>query len=51
MEMVEAYKEGNLHKLYAIQYQSLTSFEFRALAIRKVVTNKGRNTPGVDNVL
>jgi RNA-directed DNA polymerase len=49
--MVEAYREGNLIKLRNIQYQSMMSFEFRAYAIRKVVSNSGKNTPGVDNIL
>jgi hypothetical protein len=50
-KIVEAYKEGNLTKLHNIQYQSMMSFEFRAFAVRKVVTSSGRNTPGIDNVL
>jgi hypothetical protein len=49
--MVEAYKEGNLNKLYDIQYQSIMSFEFRAYAVRKVASNDGRKTSGVDNAL
>jgi hypothetical protein len=49
--MVEAYKEGSLTKLRDIQYQSMMSFEFRAFAIRRVVSNSGRNTPGIYNIL
>lgn len=49
--MVEAYKEGNLTKLHKLQYQAVMSFAFRAYAVRKVVTNSGKNTPGVDNIL
>jgi RNA-directed DNA polymerase len=50
-KIVEAYKEGNLTKLHSIQYKSMMSFEFRAYATRKVTTNEGRNTPGVDKIL
>jgi hypothetical protein len=49
--MVEAYKEGNLSKLHKLQYQALMSFEFRAYAVRKVVSNNGRKTPGIDKIL
>jgi RNA-directed DNA polymerase len=49
--MVEAYKEGNLSKLHNLQYQAVMSFEFRSYSVRKVVTNNGKNTPGVDNIL
>jgi RNA-directed DNA polymerase len=50
-KMVEAYKKGNLTKLYELQYQAVMSFEFRSYSVRKVVTNDGKNTPGVDNIL
>jgi RNA-directed DNA polymerase len=49
--MVEAYREGNLIKLHKLQYQAMMSFEFRYYAVRKVTSNKGRNTPGVDKIL
>jgi hypothetical protein len=49
--MVEAYKEGNLPKLHKLQYKASMSFEFRAYSIRKVCSNNGSKTPGVDNVL
>jgi RNA-directed DNA polymerase len=50
-KMVEAYKEENLNKLHSLQYQAIMSFEFRAYAIRKVTSNDGRKTPGIDNIL
>jgi len=40
-KMVEAYKKGNLTKLYELQYQAVMSFEFRSYSVRKVVTNDG----------
>jgi RNA-directed DNA polymerase len=49
--MVVACKEENYRKLHRIQYKAAMSFEFRAYAIRKTCTNKGRKTPGIDNVL
>jgi RNA-directed DNA polymerase len=49
--MLEAYKEGNFSKLHNLQYKAIMSFEFRAVAVRKVVSNKGRNTPGVDKII
>lgn len=51
MEMVVAYRKGDLDKVYKLQYKLITSFEGRALAVRRVVTNKGRHSPGVDNIL
>lgn len=50
-KMVEAYKERNFRKLHKLQYKAVMSFEFRAYAIRKTCSNKGRKTPGIDNVL
>jgi len=50
-QMVEAYKEGNLRKLHRLQYEAVMSFEFRAYSVRKVCSNNGRKTPGVDNIL
>jgi RNA-directed DNA polymerase len=49
--MIEAYKEGNYSKLHNLQYRAIMSFEFRAVAVRKVVSNNGRNTSGVDKVI
>jgi RNA-directed DNA polymerase len=49
--MVVAYRKKNLKEVYKLQYKILTSFEGRALSVRKVTTNDGKNTPGVDNVV
>ena len=51
LEMVEAYKEGNLRKLHKLQYKALMSFEFRTYSVRKVCSNDGRKTPRVDKIL
>jgi RNA-directed DNA polymerase len=49
-KMVVAYLEGDLKKMFKIQYKLLFSFEARALAVRSVVTNEGRKTPGIDGI-
>ena len=41
--------KGDLKAVYNIQRSLIQSFEARALAVRKVVTNSGGKTPGVDN--
>lgn len=38
-------------EVYRLQWIILQSFEAKALAIRKVVTNKGKRTSGVDNIV
>lgn len=46
-----AYREKDM-KLVKIHQHTLTrSFAARALAVRKVVSNKGKNTPGIDKVI
>jgi RNA-directed DNA polymerase len=48
---VKATLEKNMSLVYKLQHQLVNSFEGRALAIRKTVTNSGHKTPGVDNQL
>jgi hypothetical protein len=50
-KMVEAYREEKLTKLHNLQYQAVMSFELRAYAVRKVVSNDGKCTSGVDKVI
>jgi RNA-directed DNA polymerase len=50
-KVVVAYKEGNLSKVRKLQYQLIMSFEARALAVRRVTSSDGRNTPGVDLII
>jgi RNA-directed DNA polymerase len=50
-EIVMAYQKENLKEVYRLQYKLLMSFEARALAVRKVTTNRGSKTPGVDKTL
>jgi RNA-directed DNA polymerase len=50
-KMVVAYRKGNLNEVYNLQYRVIMSYEGRALAVRKVSSNKGNKTPGVDKIL
>jgi hypothetical protein len=36
--------------VYQLQNQLVNSFEGRALSIRKIVTNSGATTSGIDNI-
>lgn len=40
-----------MKKVYKLQNQLVSSFEGRALAIRRIITNSGSNTPGIDKKL
>jgi RNA-directed DNA polymerase len=48
--IVKAVREGKWHKVKALVYLLTHSFSGRALAILRVVSNSGANTPGVDGV-
>jgi len=37
--------------VYLTQNEILTSYSARAVSVRKVVTAKEKNTPGVDNLI
>jgi RNA-directed DNA polymerase len=49
--IVQATKEGKWHKVHALQHLLTHSFSGKALAVRRVTENQGKNTPGVDKVL
>jgi len=49
--IVKAIREGRWHKVKALVYLLTHSFSGRALAILRVVSNSGAQTPGVDGVL
>lgn len=49
VEMVE--KKAPTKRIYDLQRRLITSFEARALAVRKVITNSGGKTAGVDKVI
>jgi hypothetical protein len=48
--MVKAVQAGRHNRVKALQWLLTHSFNGRALAVKRVTENKGRNTPGVDKV-
>lgn len=46
--IVKAEKEGRHNKVKSLQWLLTRSFAARALAVRRVSRNKGRQTPGID---
>lgn len=48
--IVKAQKEGRHNKVKALQWTLTHSFYAKALAVRRVTSNKGKRTAGVDNV-
>ena len=49
--IVKAIQEGRPNKVKALQWLLTHSFSGKALAVKRVTTNRGKNTPGVDNVV
>jgi len=49
--IVKAVREGKWHQVKALVYLLTHSFSGRALAILRVVSNSGAQTPGVDGIL
>ena len=49
--IVKATQEGRWGKVKALQRLLTHSFSGKALAVRRVTENKGRDTPGVDKVI
>src|ERR687888_1000986 len=49
--IVQATKAGKRNKVKALQRILTHSFSGKALAVRRVTENQGKNTPGVDKVL
>jgi RNA-directed DNA polymerase len=50
-EIVKATLMNDMKRVYKLQRKLVCSFEGRALAIRKVTTNSGSKTPGVDSII
>lgn len=48
--IVKATLKNDMSQVYKLQSKLVTSFEGRALAIRRVVTSSGGKTPGIDNI-
>jgi RNA-directed DNA polymerase len=51
MRIAKAVKEGKHGKVNALQRILTRSFSAKALAVKRVTSNKGKKTPGVDGVL
>jgi len=49
--IVQATKAGKWHKVQALQHMLTHSVSGKALAVRRVTENQGKNTPGVDTVI
>ncbi len=47
--IVKAQQERRYNKVAALQHLLTNSFEAKALAVRRVTSNKGKRTAGVDN--
>lgn len=50
-EIASAYASKQLSRVEMLQDQLVRSFAARALAVRKVTSNRGGKTPGVDNII
>lgn len=50
IRIAKAQKEKRYNKVKALQHLLVTSFEAKALAVRKVTSNKGKRTAGVDRI-
>ena len=49
--IAKAYREGRHGKVKALQRLLTTSYHAKLLAVRRVVQNRGSNTPGIDGVI
>lgn len=51
MRIVKAQKQGRHNKVRALQWVLTHSYSAKVLAVHRVTSNKGKNTPGVDGVI
>ena len=51
VRIAKAVKEGRWNKVRVLQYLLTRSFYAKLLAVKRVTSNKGKNTPGVDGVI
>ena len=49
--IVKAQKEGRHGKVKALQWTLTHSFSAKALAVKRVTSNKGKKTAGIDRIL
>ncbi len=50
MRIAKATREGKWNKVKALQHLLTHSFYGKCVAVKRVTSNRGKNTPGVDNV-
>ena len=51
VRIVKAIQEGRWGKVHSLQHLLTRSFSGKALAVKRVTENKGKNTPGVDGII
>jgi RNA-directed DNA polymerase len=51
MRIAKAVREGRYRRVKSLQWLLTHSFYAKLLAVKRVVTNKGKRTPGVDGVI
>ena len=51
MRIVKAQRQKKHNKVTALQWILTHSYSAKVLAVHRVTTNKGKNTPGVDGVI
>ena len=51
LRIAKAVNEGRWNKVQTLQRLLTRSFYAKLLAVKRVTSNKGKNTPGVDGVL
>jgi retron-type reverse transcriptase len=49
--MVVAYTYNNMDEVFRLQDKLVMSYKARCLAVRKVTSNQGGKTPGVDKIV
>ena len=49
--IVKAAQDGRYGKVKALQWLLTHSFSGKALAVKRVTENRGKHTPGVDNIV
>lgn len=51
MELVKAMENNDIKEVYRIQQKLVSSFAARAIAVRRVTSNKGGKTAGIDKIV
>ena len=51
IRIVKAVKENKWRLVKRLQYLITHSFYGKAVAVRRVISNKGKNTPGIDGIV